>query len=96
MPAIGDLFKGSAELTTGVPVDIRPASGCVARIHYILHSANLTVNLYDGSASREVPLGAYGANGIFGQALPIDNGMYLKVSGLTGTKVAWLGVYTKV
>lgn len=96
MPAIGDLFKGSAALTTGVATDIRPASGEIARIHYIIHSGTAAIRYYDSVNSREVEIGTYPANSVFGQALPVDNTFYLRVYGNTGVNVAWMGVYTKV
>ena len=96
MPAIGDLFKGSAALTTGVATNIRTSVGEIARIHYIIHNGTVTIKYYDSINSREIEIGAYPANSIFGQALPVDNSFYLRIYGDTGVNVAWMGVYTKV
>ncbi|HOA16009.1 MAG TPA: hypothetical protein PLT03_03685 [Bacillota bacterium] len=96
MPVIGDLFKGSATLVTGTPVEIKPASGLVARIHYLIHSDWITVKYLDVPNDREVEMGSYPANFLFGQALPVDSTFYLTVYGNTGVNIAWIGVYTKV
>lgn len=95
MPAIGDVFKGTAVLTTGVALAIKPAAGEIVRIHYLIHSATASIRYYDAVQNREVEIGTYPANSIFGQALPVTSDFYITVFGQTGGTVAWMGVYTK-
>jgi len=96
MPAIGDLFKGSAVLETGISVDIKPGAGEIARIHYLIHNGMVSIRYYDSSKDTEIEIGSYPVNSVFGQALPVDDTFYIRLYGATGIKVAWLGVYTKV
>jgi len=96
MPAIGDLFKGSAVLETEISVDIKPGTGEIARIHYLIHDGMVSIRYYDSSKDTEIEIGSYPVNSVFGQALPVDDTFYIRLYGATGIKVAWLGVYTKV
>jgi hypothetical protein len=94
--AVGDVFDGSATLTAGASVDIRPSAGVEAVIHNIYHDGDVELIKTDGTVS--VSFDSDVGKGVYAKfSIHVTNSRWLQVKNISaGTvKVSWDGIVTK-
>lgn len=77
-------------------VDIRPASGYEAILHYVFHSGKGKVEIYDGSALVLVRSSDAG-NCVSGEAIHLTNAMYARFTSTEASAAqtfSFSGVYS--
>lgn len=69
-------------IAAGATYDIRPAEGEEIVLHYVLHSGNGKVNIYDGSTLGPALGSSSTGNCVKGEAYRLTYGMYARFTSL--------------